>query len=444
MIYNLGLILCYLGYGWGAKQFCKRQLKETRFRESVWIAIFCLGVWGLALLGERMNVPYLLLAVLHHSYVTLLVMAGFRGGNGKKLLVSVVLLLIKELAGHFADSFFSSVALILLKLFQKEVTVIGWELDQLIGYASYGVFIFLLWCFKERLSPVFIGRPDRWYRMLTLPLLFLLIVIDVVNWGASNGIMVVSYRGIDRLWGSYQNQLFSHGAICLLTLLCMVLAGGVVLGMNRIDLEQKKQEQYKLQTAFYEMLMEQYEKSERLRHDMKNHVLCLQGLWEDRDWEKMGDYLGQMQRAGDLGWEEFTGNKVVDALIYHKKKQAERKGISWECELSVFSQVQIGEFDLCVLLGNLLDNALEAANGMPEGRMSFVQVQAQKVKKCFVLVVKNSTVLDDICKVEEGIGLSNVRAVVERYGGVIRRQLEASVFVVSVLLPEKRPDMTDK
>lgn len=442
MIYRLGEMLCYLGYGWGAKLFCKKQLKETRLRGGIWIVIFCVGIGGIRLLCDQTGAPYLITAVLHHGFVSLLVLAGFRGGIGKKLLVSVVLLLIKELAGHFANSFFSCLALILFRLFQKEVTGISWELDWLIGYASYGAFLFFLWLVKEPLVSVFIGKPDRWYRMLSLPLLFLLVIIDVVNWGSSQGIMVVSYCGIDRLWGSYQNQLISHGAICLLTLLCLVLAGSILLGMNQIDTEQKRQQQYKLQTSFYGMLMEQYEKSERLRHDMKNHVLCLQGLYDEKNWEKMGDYLRQMQRAGDLGWEELTGNRAVDVLLCHKKRQAEKRDISWECEVSVLSKVKISEFDLCVILGNLLDNALAAAEEVPEKKMSFVQVQIQKVKKCLVLVVKNGTVLRDLCELKEGTGLSNVRTVVERYGGVIQQQLSFSVFAVSILLPEERPDMT--
>lgn len=444
MVDHLGHLLCYFGYGWAAKQFCKRQLKQIRLRDEWWILIFCLGIFCISVLCDRLHVPYLITAVLHHGFVSLLILAGFQGGSGKKLLVSAVVLLIKELAGHFANSFFSCLALVLLLFFHKGATGIGSVPDQIIGYASFGVVIVLLWFIKERLSSVFTGRPDKWYRMLSLPLWFLLFIIDVINWGASNGIMVVSYRGIGRLWGSYQNQLFSHGAICLLTLLCFVLAGSLVLGISRIDMEQKKQEQHRMQTSFYKILMEQYEKSERLRHDLKNHVLCLQGLWEDRDWERMGDYLGKMKSAGDLGWEQLTGSRVVDALLYHKKKQAEQRGIEWECDMSVFSQVKIRDFDLCVLLGNLLDNALEAAAVMPKESMPFVQIQAQKVKKYYILVVRNSTERESIFDLEEGIGLSNVRTVVDLYGGVIHRQLEASVFVVSVLLPEKRPDMSGK
>lgn len=443
-LYDLWLVLCYLGYAWAASRFCKRQLKQFRIPEWLWIAIFTIGILLIAQLSEEGTIPYIMTAILHHGFIASLILMGTLGGIGKKMLVTVVLLLAKELVGHFSNSLFSCFSLVLLRLVRKEVTGIGWELDLAIGFLSFVVFLAFLWFLQDWFSPVFAGKPDQWYWLLSLPLFFLLFLIDIVNWGASNGIMVMSYRYASQSFGLYQNQMFSHIGICLVTALCFVIAGGVVLGMNQIYFGQKKQEQYRMQTSFYEVLTGQYARQERLRHDMKNHVLCLRELWNSRDWEGIGRYLGKMQSVGDLGQEEWTGNKVLDTLCHHKKKQAEELHISWMCDMAASFGTKIDEFDLCVLVGNLLDNALQAAERIPDRAEAFVWVQAQKRKKYSLLVIRNSTELKELAALEEGTGLVNVREMVEQYGGVLDMQLEASVFSVSVLLPETQPDMTGK
>lgn len=130
-----------------------------------------------------------------------------------------------------------------------------------------------------------------------------------------------------------------------------------VLGMNRIYLEQEKSSRYRLQNTVCQMITEQYQQSERLRHDMKNHIVVLSALVQNKEWEKMGDYLKKMEDSGMDAGGDLTGNKAVDALLYQKRKRAEETDIDWECDMQMPKGGYISEFDLCVLFGNLLDNA---------------------------------------------------------------------------------------
>lgn len=443
ILYHLGTVLCYIGYAWVASRFCKRQLKQFCMPEWLWILLFTIGILGILHLSEEGLAPYIVTALLHHGFIGILIFLGGFGGTGKKLLVTGVLLLTKELAGNFFNSLFSCLALLVLGGKQNEAISLGWKLDLGIGCMSFILFFILLWFMGNWLSPVFSGKPDRWYRMLSLPLFFLLFLIDIVNWGASNGVMVVYYKYIYQSFGVYQNQIFSHSAICLLTALCFVLAGCVIVGMEKIYTGERKQEQYKLQTSFYEMLTEQHNRQEQLWHDMKNHVLCLQELWKGEDWQRLGRYLEQMQGASDLKWEECSGSNVLDALLYNKQKQAEKRNISWMCEVSSTFGNNMEEFDLCILIGNLLDNAMEAAGKVSDGE-AYVCIQTQKRNKYMLLLVKNTTELERLELMEEGIGLANVRRVIKQYGGVIQMQLEDCVFSVSVLLPGCLPNMSEK
>lgn len=277
--------------------------------------------------------------------------------------------------------------------------------------------------------------------LLAAPLLGITAVIDIANWGACNGILVRSSAGLN----IYYDQLFSHGEICILTALSMFAAACYLFGMNKICLEQRKSSQYHAQIAVYAMLEERYRQSERLRHDMKNHIIALSGLLAQEESEKSKDYLKNMEQSANLGTgEEATGNSAVDALLYQKRKLAEQYQIRWECDVQVPPSLSIPEFDLCVLFGNLLANALNACIRLPANRDRFLHIQADSVKQCFLLEVRNSmepkkkeTVLSEKNQIVggHGIGLLNVKDVIRRYNGTWKIVTEDEVFVITLLLP---------
>lgn len=140
----------------------------------------------------------------------------------------------------------------------------------------------------------------------------------------------------------------------------------------------------------------------------------------------------------------MTGNKALDALLYQKRKRAEENNIKWECDVQIPKGYAVREFDLCVLFGNLLDNALEACGRMRGGESCFINIQAKTVKKCFLMEVKNSVDMEEKYAEgltnkenlwEHGIGLMNVGDVVRGYNGVLHIESEKGTFVTSILLP---------
>ena len=265
-------------------------------------------------------------------------------------------------------------------------------------------------------------------------------VFDVASWGASNGIMVRSGGSMSL----YYDQIFSHAEFLILALLSMSAVGFYVFGMNRIYLEQEKSGRYHSQIAVYKMLAEQYRQSERLRHDMKNHIIVLSALSHNKEWEKIDGYLRNMEGIALDAGGDMTGNKAVDALLYQKRRRAKEENIKWECDVQMPKGCCINEFDLCVLFGNILDNALEACQRLQCDEYSFINIQARTVKKCFLLEVKNS--MDRTEKYaegftnkdnsqEHGIGLLNVSDVVNKYNGVVNIETKKGTFVISVLMP---------
>ena len=108
----------------------------------------------------------------------------------------------------------------------------------------------------------------------------------------------------------------------------------------------------------------------------------------------------------------------------------------------------VDEFDLCVLLGNLLDNAIKACAEMKDDKYRFVEIQSQQIKKCLLLVMKNGTAIEDIKEIKKGTGLLNIYETVGKYDGTVSMKVHEHVFEISVLIPMtditcKRPFNTE-
>lgn len=436
------LIPCRLGYVWVIDRFCKNHLTISKVNEILFVIICFTAQLSLDAVNGRFMIPNIVYTLLRHAFHMGLVLLLFRAEIGKKILASSVFIALETLLGNFCDSCLCFISLFFLHtLKNSSVPFLNEPEMYLIMYIDYIIVILSLLAISKRLISVFCDKPGKWYVVLSIPLLAVTTVIDIANWGASNGILVRS----DGNMGLYYDQLFSHAEICVITALSMFAAGFYVFGMDKIYLEQRKSSQYHSQISAYNMLDEQYRQSERLRHDIKNHVIALSGLLENREWEKMKVYLNSMETAGGLTRsEELTGNKVVDAVLYQKKQTAEAKNIMWECDVQIPNECCINEFDLCVLFGNLLDNAVEACERLHKGEDCFINIQAKTVKKCFLLEVQNSS---DITNKPgnrhtskenpygHGIGLLNIRDVVQNYNGVTDVTVQDGIFTVSILIP---------
>ncbi len=430
-----------LGYLWAAGKFCMKFLGASKRRERLFLIISFCSLLLRNILGRRYPDLYSFFAVSGSIFFVGLVMLFFRSDREKRILAASILIVIIKLVSEFCASLLDCLVLFFLHTVKKipEPLFGDWG-GGLVSGIGYCFAIFAIYLMSKRLEPVFCGKPRKWYVILAVPLLAIVTVYDMASLGASNGIMVRS--GGDM--GLYYDQIFSHSEFLVLAFLSMAAAGFYVFGMNRIYLEQEKSGRYHSQIAVYKMLAEQYRQSERLRHDMKNHIIALSALSRNKEWEKLDDYLKNMEgtaldTAGDL-----TGNKAVDAILYQKQRQAEWENIKWECDVRMPKECCINEFDLCVLFGNILDNALEACGRMRGDECRFINIQAKTVKKCFLIEVKNS--MDKAEKFTEGctnkgdsqkhgIGLMNVSDVVDSYNGAVHKEFGKGIFVISILMP---------
>lgn len=449
-------LLCSICYTWAMHHFCTRHFICIRSRRNLfllllaaappvvtWLRLYCLlhgpGVSGTLLSLEDWFLLRITMMSPFHSLLPLLsqclfifwVLQLYDGHKPQKMLAVSILLTAVSLLSHFTESFLSCLISVILHTAQIEYTLLlSYILEYPIVIIDTICTISVIVLLGKRMTTLFADHLPRWYLTVSIPLFGIVILWDFIDLCASRGILL---RGSDSLT-PYYNELFSYAGICTLSALCICGVCFYLFGMNRIDIEQKQKDRYRSQVLFYQMLETQYSSLERLRHDMKNHIIGLQRLIDHQAWDKMTDYLRQMSEAGALQYaDDVTGKSIVDALLYYKKANLSDSGsVRWECDVHIPHDCPADDFDLCVIFGNLLDNALEACQKLPADSNPFITVHAHMVKKCLLIEIANS--MPQSGNRKDGIGLRNVREAAEKYNGTLQIDARDDIFRVTVLL----------
>lgn len=184
-----------------------------------------------------------------------------------------------------------------------------------------------------------------------------------------------------------------------------------------------------------------YDKMRGWRHDYHNHIQALLALVGDD--ERTRDYLWKLNKdLTEVDTVVKTGNVTVDAILNSKLTLIKSKDIPVDAVAKVPDDLKISEIDLCAIIGNLLDNAIEAVLPLPpESR--FIRIYIGMLKSQLYISVTNSTASEPR-KIGEkyvstkgegrGVGLMRVDSIARRNGGTVNRQNESGVFATEVLL----------
>lgn len=191
----------------------------------------------------------------------------------------------------------------------------------------------------------------------------------------------------------------------------------------------------------FEEVQSIYDKMRGWRHDYHNHIQALLTLVGDD--ERTRDYLWKLNKdLTEVDTVVKTGNVTVDAILNSKLTLIKSKDIPVDAVAKVPDDLKISEIDLCAIIGNLLDNAIEAVLPLPpESR--FIRIYIGMLKSQLYISVTNSTASEPR-KIGEkyvstkgegrGVGLMRVDSIARRNGGTVNRQNESGVFATEVLL----------
>ena len=195
----------------------------------------------------------------------------------------------------------------------------------------------------------------------------------------------------------------------------------------------------------YALLKKEQEENRRHIHEFRHELEYLYQCLRRQEYEAGELYLEKKSR--EIGKQQkeqlWTGSGCIDFLVNKTRVQAGEKGIRFESEVNVL-EIPIEEYDLFMIMSNLLENAVEAAQQCEEGER-YIRLQIFTVNRMFFLLVENSYekepeerdgrfVTSKGDRSVHGWGLENVKETVKRYGGECEIRYGNQVFSFRVIL----------
>lgn len=193
----------------------------------------------------------------------------------------------------------------------------------------------------------------------------------------------------------------------------------------------------------YTELRAYMEQTRHLRHDFRQHLHVIAGLTEAGHLEELKSYLCQYESELSEERPTLCANPAVDALAGHYDHEARQLGVPVEWRLELPRQLPVPEADLCMMLGNLLENAFHASQKLPPEQRQ-VKVMARMLSPAMLgLLVENR--YDGVLKHQKGalhstkhdgmgIGLVSIQTTAAKYGGSMTVETENGLFRVNILL----------
>lgn len=194
----------------------------------------------------------------------------------------------------------------------------------------------------------------------------------------------------------------------------------------------------------YEEVKEIYLNMRGWRHDYHNHLQVMKVQIAQGQLEEMKSYLDDLeQNLEQVDTYVKSGNHMADAILNSKLSIAGQKGIRVNCKAVLPDALSVEDVDLCVLLGNLLDNALEACEKIPE-EQRFLRIYMVVNRSQLYMSVQNSAreELDfnernyiSTKRGNHGLGMKRVKALADKYEGYLTLANEPGIFAAEVTLP---------
>lgn len=181
------------------------------------------------------------------------------------------------------------------------------------------------------------------------------------------------------------------------------------------------------------------------RHDYRNHIQNMKTQLSEGNYEGLDSYLSQL--SDDLDTVDTvikTGNVMADAILNSKLNTASKLNVNLNVKANIPENIILSDVELCSLLGNMLDNAVEACSRLPEEER-FIRIYIGRLKGQLYISVQNSAgklrrekgAFLSTKEGEHGYGLFRIDRVAKKYGGFVNRQNEEGIFATEITLPLK-------
>ena len=205
--------------------------------------------------------------------------------------------------------------------------------------------------------------------------------------------------------------------------------------------------QVSLAKTHYDEVETMYNEMRGWRHDYKHHIGVLKNYAIHGESERLISYLNDLDEDLTLTDQRLkTGNKMTDAILNSKIGLARAQGIEVITEVQIMTALTTPEIDLCIIIGNLFDNAMEASLALPEPERLIRIYMTVKQNNQLYISFTNFTATKKLTKTDgrfktskgkgHGFGLVRIDHIIDRHSGYINRNSEDGAFSTEILLPQ--------
>lgn len=204
--------------------------------------------------------------------------------------------------------------------------------------------------------------------------------------------------------------------------------------------------QRELIETHYREVENMYQQIRGWRHDYRNHIQMMKVLAANGDMDALKAYLDELDT--DLNTVDTvvkTGNPMADAILNSKISLARSRNIPTQVDAHIPVKLKMSELDLCCIIGNLFDNAMEASMALPEEKRLIRVYMDMKGTQLYISFT-NFTAAKKLSKVGRGFktskgeghgfGLVRMDDIVSRYDGYLSRNSEDGAFTTEILIPQ--------
>ena len=211
------------------------------------------------------------------------------------------------------------------------------------------------------------------------------------------------------------------------------------------NLELEEQQHYQnLERIAFQSLQERIEETKRMRHDLRHHIHMVNYYLEEKEYDKLQSYVNEYRNSIPDGDRiRFCENPIVNNILFYFASQAQENAIDFSVQLAIPHELHISDHEISVLLGNLLENAMDACiNQKNSERRIIIKGKGDAHSLLFTI--------DNTCENEikrnkkgellttkptgNGIGVSSAQKIVERHHGIFSADKKGDMFCVSFML----------
>ena len=299
---------------------------------------------------------------------------------------------------------------------------------------------------------LFIGG-DRltYFFLIGMPLLSLLYVdirglLTVMLLNIAITALILLGLGMSLMSGSYsmQDELFNFiGIIVVYGLVFLLSRYSITAIVNTHKLKaalHAREKEYYLSQC--QLMQESAGRVRSSRHDMKIHMAALKNFIAENKTENAVDYIDSF--LGDIGESRMhseTGNLAFDSIVNYKLKDIEKLGVTLNMNLRIPPVIEIDDADIVIIIGNLLDNALESVAKLDDKDERVIKLNIALDNHALLIKIENpfnGELKEGMASLkggsEHGHGLNNIKRSVEKYDGYLKISHDNNIFIVNILL----------